>query len=62
MAFSNGKRNKRNIKILSHRDKRVEKYRTSRENTTITISPLNQTNLVFKKRTYKYVQICSGKN
>ena len=41
MAFTNGKRNKRNIKILSYWDKGMAKDRTSRENKTTTISPLN---------------------
>lgn len=41
MAFTNGKRNKRNIKILSYWDKRMAKNKASRENKTTTVSPLN---------------------
>ena len=55
MTFSNGKRNKRNIKVLSYSDKRMARNKASRKNKTTTISPLKKTNLVFKKRTYSYV-------
>ena len=41
---------KRNIKILSYRDKRMARNKASRKNKTTTISPLKKTNLVFKKK------------
>ena len=40
MDKSNGKRDKRNIEVLSYRNKTVAGYSSSREDKAITVSPL----------------------